>query len=161
MLRATILGTAVLLTITGCARVADSRFNPLNWFGSSQEAPVTATGEIRPLVDQSRRTVVVEGRALVQTVDALAIDRTPAGAIVRATGTAPTQGYYNAQLVNAGINNGVLTLQFRAQAPSGFEAEGTPRSRSISAAYVIGTADLSSIRTVRVESATNARTSRR
>ncbi len=162
MLRATFLGTAVLFTLSGCARLAESPINPVNWFGNSQEAPVAATtSATRPLVDQSRRTIVVDQRALVQTVDSLVIDRKASGAIVRASGTAPTQGYYNAQLVNAGVSNGVLTLQFRAQAPSGFEGEGTARSRLINAAYVIDSADLAGIRTVRVESATNVRTTAR
>lgn len=161
MLRATFLGTAVLLTLSGCARIADSRINPLNWFGNSQETPVVAATERRPLVDQSRRTRVVDSRELMQSVESLGIDRTPTGAIVRASGTAPTQGYFNAQLVNAGIANGVLTLQFRAQAPAGFQAEGGEASRRINAAYVIDTAELAAIRSVRVEAANNARTSAR
>jgi len=162
MLRATLLGTAVFLTLTGCARLADSRINPLNWFNTSQEVPVAnADEDIRPLVDQSRRTVIVDGRSLVQSVDNVSVDRSPTGAIVRATGTAATQGHYNAQLVNAGVSNGVLTLQFRAQAPNDFEAEGSARSRQITAAYVIETSLLGAITTVRVESATNARTSSR
>jgi hypothetical protein len=161
MLRATLFGTAVLVTLTGCARLADSPINPLNWFGNSREVAVTETGERRPLIPENRRTVVLDQRVLVQSITALRVDRTPSGAIVNATGLAPTQGFFNAELVNAGVSNGVLTLQFRAQAPSGFEPTGSPRSRRINAAYVIDAADLSGIRTVRVESATNARTSGR
>lgn len=162
MLRKTLLGTAVLLTLTGCGRLADSRFNPINWFGNSrQEAPVDANGELRPLIPENRRTTIVDGRTLIQSVTAMTIDRSASGAIVRAVGDAPTQGYYNAELISRGVENGVLTLEFRAQAPAGFEAEGSARSRQINAAYVIDSNDLSGIRTVRVQSATNARTSRR
>lgn len=161
MIRATLLTTALLLTVSGCARIADSRFNPLNWFGSSNEAPVNADGEIRPLVPEGRQTLAAEGRPLMQSVVSMTVDRAPAGAIVRATAVAPTQGYFNAQLVNAGVSNGVLTLEFRAQMPVGFQAEGTARSRQITAAYVIDAQDLAGIRSVRVQAATNARTSRR
>ena len=162
MLRTTLLGTAVMLTLSGCARLSDSRFNPFSWFGNNQDVTTTSEPrEIRPLVPEGRRTVTVDGRQLILTVTTLSVDRTPSGAIVRATGTALTQGFYNAQLVNAGVTNGVLLLEFRAQAPNGFEAEGTVRSRQISAAYVIDADDLSGIRTVRVQAATNARTSGR
>lgn len=161
MLRTTFLVSSVLLTLSGCARISDSRFNPINWFGRSVEAPVTDTRERRPLVPEERTTVAVEGRPLVQSVTALSVDRTPTGAIVRATGTAQTQGFFNAQLVNAGVSNGVLTLEFRAQSPAGFEAEGSARSRQINAAYAIDGADLAGIRSVRVQAATNARTSAR
>ena len=68
MLRATLLGTAVFLTLTGCTRIADSRFNPVNWFGSSTEAPVDASGQTRPLIPENRRTVVIDNRTMVQTI---------------------------------------------------------------------------------------------
>lgn len=161
MFRTTLLTATVILTLSGCARLADSRINPFNWFGNSQDAPVTASGEIRPLVPQNRRTVTIDNRVLVQSVTALTVDRTATGAIVRATGEAPTQGYFNAQLVNIETSDGVLTLEFRAQAPSDFEAQGSARSRQVIAAYVIDANDLPGIRTVRVQAATNARTSAR
>jgi len=162
MLRTTFLTSAMLLTLSGCARIADSRINPFNWFGDSQAAPVASAPEDRrPLTPAGARTQIVDARPLVQSVTALSVDRSAAGAIVRATGIAPTQGYFNAQLVSSGVSDGVLTLQFRAQAPAGFQAEGSARSRRIEAAYVIGAAELSGIRSVRVEAAGNARTSAR
>lgn len=163
MLRATLLGTAILLTLSGCARVAESRLNPFNWFGQSTAAPAAPADPAtrRPLVPENRRTTVSDTRTLVQSITALSVDRAPTGAIVRATGIAPTQGFFNAELVNAGVSGGVLTLQFRAQSPAGFEAQGSQRSRQINAAYVISNAQLAGIRTVRVEGATNARTAAR
>lgn len=161
MLRPILLGFAIVLTLAGCARISDSRLNPFNWFGDSREAAAADPAERRPLVPEGRRVVVTDARPLVTQVTALTVDRTAAGAVVRATGLAPTQGFFNAQLVNAGVANGVLTLDFRAQAPTGFEAVGTARSRQITAAYVIGSNDLAGIRTVRVQAAENARTSGR
>ncbi len=161
MIRATLLGTAFVMTLTGCARIADSRLNPLNWFGASTQAPVDENGVLRPLVPEGRMSASVDGRVMLDTVTALSVDRTPGGAIVRATGVAPTQGYYNAELIQTDVSNGVLTLAFRAQAPTAFEPAGSTRSRQINAAYIVDTADLSGIRTVRVQAANNARTSAR
>lgn len=112
-------------------------------------------------MDESRRTRVVDARGLVETVDSLTIERTPTGAIVRAVGTAETQGFYNAQLVNTGVSNGVLTLQFRAAAPAGLVPAGAARSRQITTAYVIDMTTLAAVQTVRIEAAQNARSARR
>ncbi|SLN10840.1 hypothetical protein [Pseudooctadecabacter jejudonensis] len=162
MIRATLLGTAVMLTVTGCARVAESRFNPLNWFGPSESAPVQAvTSDVRPLVPEGRQTIVIDNRSLVQSVTSLSVDRTTTGAIVRATGVAPTVGFYNAELVPTGVDGGVLTLAFRAQAPEGFSADGSARARQISAAYVMDMSELAAVRSVRVQAASNARVARR
>ena len=161
MLRTTLLSTAVLLTLSGCARISDSRLNPFNWFGNSTEATAVAPADRRPLVPEGRRVAIVDSRPMVQTITALSIDRAPSGAIVRATGVAPTQGYFNAELVEVGISNGVLMLEFRAQAPTGFQAQGSARSREINAGYIIDTTTLAGIRSVRVQAATNARTSGR
>lgn len=161
MLRTSFLSIAVLLTLSGCARVSESRLNPFNWFGNSRETVATTPDVIQPLVPQNRRVVTVDGRQMVQSITQLRVDRSPTGAIVRAVGVAQTQGFYNAELVEVGTSNGVLLLEFRAQPPAGFEAEGTQRSREISAAYLIDAADLSGIRSVRVQAQTNARTSGR
>ncbi|WP_375281796.1 hypothetical protein [Pseudooctadecabacter sp.] len=162
MIRATLLGTALLMTLTGCARIADSRLNPLNWFGASTSAPAAPqTSEVRPLVPEGRTTVVIDNRQLVTSVSTLVVDRTTTGAIVRAAGVAPTQGFFNAELVPVGIENGVLTLDFRAMAPTGFAATGSARSRTITAAYIMEMSEVSAVRSVRVQAATNARVTRR
>jgi len=161
MLRTTLLSTAVLLTLSGCARISDSRLNPFNWFGNSTETTAVAPADRRPLVPEGRRVAIVDSRPMVQTITALSIDRAPSGAIVRATGVAPTQGYFNAELVEVGISNGVLMLEFRSQAPTGYQAQGSARSREINAGYIIDTTTLAGIRSVRVQAATNARTSGR
>lgn len=161
MMRATLLGTALLMTLSACAQVSESRFNPVNWFSGSREAPQIDQTEARPLVPEGGLTQTVDGRVLVQSVTALNVDRTPGGAIVRAVGIAPTQGYFNAELVSLGVANGVLTLDFRAQQPRGGQTQGSTQSREISAAFVIEPNELAGIRSVRVQGATNARTSGR
>lgn len=161
MLRPILLGFAIVLTLSGCARISDSRLNPFNWFGNSRETVATNPADRRPLVPEGRRVVVTDTRPLVAQVTALSVDRTPTGAVIRATGIAATQGFFNAELVNAGLDNGVLILDFRAQAPEGFEATGSTRSREITTAYVIDSNVLAQVRSVRVQAAQNARTSAR
>lgn len=165
MIKPILITGALCVALTGCARLSESRLNPLNWFGPSTSspasAPVDASGELRPLIPDNRRVIQVDGRDLIASVTALSIDRSPSGAIVRATGLAPTQGYFNAELVPIAQEGGVLTLAFRAQAPAGFEAVGAPATREITAAYVIDAGALPGIRTVRVEASANARTARR
>ncbi len=161
MLRATLLATTVLLTLSGCARISDSRINPFNWFGSSTEEAATTPAVRRNLVPEGRTTLIVDGRSMVQSITSLSIDRSPGGAIVRAVGVAPTQGYFNAELVNRGVENGVLTLEFRAQQPSSLQVPGSDRSRQISAAHILESNELLAISSVRVVAATNERSSRR
>ena len=52
-------------------------------------------------------------------------------------------------------------LEFRAQVPTGFQAQGSALSREINAGYIIDTTTLAGIRSVRVQAATNVRTSGR
>lgn len=148
------------LAVTGCARIADSRLNPLNWFGQPTSAPLTASGEIRPLVPANRTTRVVDGRGAIQSVTGLVIEKAPNGAIVRATGVASTQGQFNAQLVPVSNESGTLTLVFRiegvANAPT-----NSAFSRQVTVARVLTFTDLAGVRTIRVQSATNQMSSRR
>lgn len=157
MTRTTILVLALALGLSGCARLAESRFNPLNWFGNSRVETPADPAERRPLVPENRRVQVVDGRVLVDQIAEMSVDRSPYGAIVSATGVPATQGYFNAQLIPREVENGVLTLEFRAEAPAGFEGTGNARSRAITAAFVIGAADLPGIRRVRVVGAQNSR----
>ena len=149
------------LMLSGCARLAESRLNPLNWFGRS--APVVATtpdGELRPLVPVGER-LAVETRAVIDQIVEMQIEPTRSGAILRATGLAATQGFYNAELVLAGSENGDLTYDFRVAAPAGFEAIGTEASRRITVALELSAAELAGIRSVTVRGVQNARGSRR
>jgi hypothetical protein len=162
MLRPATLTLCLILTVSGCARLADSRLNPLNWFGrSTAVAATTPTGELRPLVPEGRRVQVVDGRVLIDTIADMSVDRNPGGAILRATGVAATQGFYNAQLVLRSAENGVLTYDFRVEAPAGFEAIGTEASRRITAAVALDDARLAGVRRIVVQGARNARTSGR
>ena len=156
-----ILMCSVLVT-SGCSRITESRLNPFNWFGGSEvSAPVDANGQLRPLVAEGNTTSIIDTRGLIGSVSSLQIERTPDGAIVRATGVATTQGQYNAQLVPVGIENGTLTLAFRVQQPAGAVVQGSNASRQISAAHILNLGELAAIRAIRVQGQQNGLVSRR
>ena len=145
------------LVLTGCARLAESRLNPLNWFGRS--APVVATtadGQIQPLVPPGQ-AAAQDMRVVIDQIVDLQIEQTSSGAIVRATGLAATQGFYSAELVLASSADGNLVYDFRVMAPEGFEAIGTEASRRITVALELSVAELAGLRSVTVRGAQNAR----
>lgn len=148
---------AATLTVTGCARVSESRLNPLNWFGHSQAAPLNAAAPLRPLTPSGQKTQVVDSRGAIQSISTLVLERTPDGAIIRATGISSTQGQFNAQLVPVSTDNGVLTLIFRIEAVATPQTNSSTYSRQVTAARTILFADLQGIRSILVKSATNAR----
>ena len=161
MLRSVTFVLCLGLMLSGCARLAQSRLNPLNWFGAS--APVANTtpdGELRPLVTAEQATVA-ETRVLIDQIIDMRVEPTTSGAILRATGLATTQGFYNAELVLAASDNGDVTYDFRVAAPAGFEAIGTEASRHITVALELSSLQLAGIRNITVRGAQNARGSRR
>ncbi len=156
------LALIAVLVVTGCARITESRLNPLNWFGSStQVANVDASGNQRPLVTADMVQREVDGRIMIDSVDSLSVLRNAGGAIVQATGTASAQGAFNAQLVPVAFDNGTLTLAFRVEMPGGAQTQGSTTSRRIDVARVLNASDLAGVRSIRVQGARNARVSSR
>ncbi len=148
---------AATLTVTGCARISDSRINPLNWFGNSQPSAMTTSGERRPLTPIGGKSRVVDSRGAIQSITELTLERTSEGAIVRATGLASTLGQFNAELVETARESSVLTLTFRIEAATTNTAPASAHARQVTAAYALSVNDLQDVRTIRVQSATNAR----
>ena len=145
------------LSLTGCARLADSRLNPFNWFGSStQETAVQDPADIRPLVPEGAGQVV-DSRGLVAQVAELRLNRTPDGAILRATGIASTPGSFNAQLVPVSQEAGTLTFAFRAEVSATGQQDAPSAARQVTVARVMSNAELAGIRRIRVQAANNAR----
>lgn len=148
MLRPLPLLLVVALALSGCARLAESRLNPLNWFGQSRTVPVTAP------VQQ----VVQDTRLPVAQVHDMAVEPTASGAIIRATGVVPGQGWHNARLVRVDDAAGVLTYEFRAEPPPGGVGSGT---QVITAARSVSNATLAGVSHIRVRGQENAREARR
>ena len=151
-MRVPILAIVVLaIALGGCARLRESRFNPLNWFGPGREAAVTDL-YVRP----------DDARALVAQVTVLKVEPYPGGAIVRATGVPPTQGYWEAELVAQPLDDqGRLVFEFRVFPPPEPVAAGSPYSRQITVAVALSTIKLQGVTSIVVQGASNALSSGR
>ena len=141
--------TATLLA--GCARIGQSKFNPVNWFSHA-----------RPVAPTTLYTAPTDARALVAQVTELTIDPYPGGAIVRATGLPPTQGYWSAELVPQELDDkGRLVYDFRIFPPTTPAVAGTPYSRQITVAANISAIRLVQVTTIVVQGTNNALSARR
>lgn len=140
-----------VLALSACG-FGQSRLNPLNWFGRSQ--PV----EQATLVT----TVPTDPRPLVAQVLTMTIEPFPGGALVRATGLPPTQGYWDAELVALPVDEqGTLVLEFHVFQPTERSAVVNQQSREITVAYSLSDIKLETISQIIVQGAGNARASRR
>ncbi|MBC7480002.1 MAG: hypothetical protein H7317_18250 [Pseudorhodobacter sp.] len=136
------------LGVGSCGRIAQSRFNPLNWFGQA-----------RPTVVTTLYVPPEEKRPLVAQVMDLKVEAYPGGAIVRATGLPPTLGYWQAELVAQPVDaEGRLVFEFRIFAPLDPQAPGTPYARQINVAASVSAIRLAGVRSVVVQGASNALT---
>ncbi len=148
-----ILIFTILLTLAGCG-ISESRFNPLNWFGNDKsEAPVSLPAE-------TGDPALLDPRPLIGQITELAIERAAGGAIVRATGIAPTSGYHSAELVplaNETPVNGSLVYFFRVEAPLNAAGAGSLNSRTITVARFVPDSVLFQARNILVRADTNQR----
>ena len=143
---------ALGLTLSACGGIS-ARLNPLNWFGKSREVTVAAA----PATD-----VDVKGRSLIQSVLSMTVEPYPGGAIIRATGLPPTQGWWEAELVAQPVDeNGVMVLDFRVYPPVTPWPAGTQPSREITAALALSDIKMAGVSEIMVRGETNARSSRR
>lgn len=143
------LGLAV--AVAGCAGVRQSKLNPFNWFRKSQP----------------RETIVLPGekkdpRPLVDTVLSMTVEPIPGGAVVRARGVTPTQGWWDAELVPQELDDkGILVYEFRLLPPPDRADVNTQQSREIDVAIYISDVKLEAVREIVVQGASNARSARR
>jgi hypothetical protein len=133
-------------TLAGCG----TKLNPFNWFKRSEP----------------REKVVVEEpedpRPLVDTVLTMTVEAIPGGAVVRARGVTPTQGWWDAELVPLDQDEaGTLVYEFRLNPPTTTTDVNTQRSREIDVAIFVSDYKLDTVREIVVQGANNARASRR
>lgn len=164
------------LTLAGCGGWRDSRVNPSNWFGKSEPRRVVnadGTEEVNPLIpersgifDKRPKDETYEGTPVDQ-ITALNIERTPGGAIVRATGLSLRQEAFDARLVNVHGEDddlmpvdGVLTFRLSA-IQSRVAPQGPERTRRIHVGRFVSAQTLAETRVIRVIAARNERVSRR
>ena len=146
-----LLMVTLCVALSGCGGLRQSKLNPFNWFGRSEP----------------RETIVLPGEAtdprpLVAAVLSLSVEPMPGGAIVRARGETPTQGWWNAELVPQDLDDkGVLVYEFRLLPPAGRPDVNTQQSREIDVAIYLSDTKLEPVREIVVQGARNARSARR
>lgn len=143
------------LVLASCG-LGDTRLNPFNWFGGSEE---TTTAQPVEVVERS------DPRPLVAEITQLVVERTPGGAIVRVTGLPPTQGWHSVALVNVDPDgealNGVMSYSLRAVPPETPMRVSTRQSRELTAAVFLSDIQLAGVRVIQVTGARNSRIARR
>ena len=134
-----------VLALAGCG-FGQSRFNPINWFGPPRVGtPVQIY------------TAPVDPRGLVDTVLTLKVEPYPGGAIVRASGLPPTQGYWDAALVLLPDDGkGHLVYEFRIAPPKTPATSGSQPSREVTVAVNATDFQLQDITAIEVQGAGNA-----
>ncbi|MCL4065006.1 hypothetical protein M3484_00240 [Pseudomonas sp. GX19020] len=141
----------LLLTLAACGGMRDSRLNPFNWFGTSEPAEKVVIKETPQ-----------DSRERVQTVLDMKIEQVSSGAIVRATGLTPTQGWWEASLVPQPVTpEGVLVLDFRISPPFETQPVNTQRSREVTVALHLSKIRLANVRKIVVQGANDARSAGR
>lgn len=143
MLRSALVITAIL-SLAAC----ESRINPLNWFGGEREQRIT----VNP--DAAASLVDEDGRTLASEITQLSVEQTTSGAIVRATGVTPAQGYFDAELVLVERTETSIVFEFRVAAP--LDA-GTAGLQTISVGAEVTVAELAGVRSITVISQSNRR----
>lgn len=139
-----------LLVLSSCGFVRESRLNPFNWFGRSEPA------ETIVVLDKAN-----DPRPMVDDVVSMNVEPYSAGVIVRAKGLTPTQGWWDAELVELETDDpSHLVLEFRLIPPLTQTGVNTPRSREVVVAKTVSNERLEYIEKITVQGARNARTSR-
>ncbi|TKZ20751.1 hypothetical protein FAP39_09495 [Shimia litoralis] len=157
----------VLLVVTMALGACQSRWNPVNWFGDSEEIAVPE-GEINPLIPEKSQLVTrpeaVYGGLPVYKVTDVKIEKTAGGAIIRVAGVAAVQGVHTVKLQppSEGQNTkGVLVYNLLAIHPRPAPGVGTEQSREIHVAHSLTEQQLAGISTIKIVAANNARQVRR
>jgi hypothetical protein len=148
---------AVLL-VGACGGTGSSRLNPFKWFSRTTEEP----GTLEPKGGYA--AALADNRALVDQVLTLMVERMPGGAIVRATGLPPTQGWWDAELVaeNDGKPvDGVMSYRFVIAAPRDATRSSTQQSREVTVATYLSDVKLAAISRITVTGARNSLSTRR
>lgn len=158
----------MLVLVAGCARVAESRVNPFNWFGGGRDArPVqTDTGSVNPLIPRERESIFRNNTpetyqgTLLQEVGELRIEPVQGGIVVRVEGVAPQLGAHDIRLIAVeGAEESATRLVFELRGLQDEEARlvGT---QAITAAIALTDQAIAGVTTIEVVSASNRQSAR-
>ncbi|MFQ6552094.1 hypothetical protein AAD018_007080 [Aestuariibius insulae] len=140
--------------LSGCARIQESRFNPLNVFSPPPPLPVEGRNALLP---EGPQLEALDPRGAIEQITRVALEPVPGGAILRATGVAEVQGAYDAELVLIGQDGATRVYQFRVDRPVETQV-GSALSRQITVAARLTNQELASVGAIRVEGRRNAAT---
>lgn len=143
MLRVVLI-LSVIVSLAAC----DSRINPLNWFGGDREQ------RVRVDPDDPNRATIIDPRALIAEITQLSVEQTTTGAIIRATGVAPAQGYFDAELVLVERTETSVVYDFRVANPG---ATATSGLQQIDVGTELTFGELAGVRTITVIAQNNRR----
>jgi hypothetical protein len=140
-----------LIALSACAGIRKSKINPFNWFGRSHQTAVVTSAE-----------APTDQRLLIDTVLDMKVEQFQGGAIVRATGLPPTQGFWDAELVPLPQDDsGKLVLEFRIFPPVTPAAVVNQQSREVTVGLRLSNIKLEGISQIVVQGSRNARAARR
>ena len=152
MTRPLLAALTAVMVLQACGGGFSAAINPFNWFDRSTPATVVVEETGTP----------IDPRPLVDRVISLSIDSHPGGAIIRATGLPPSQGWWDAELVARPVDeNGVLVYDFHVFAPLNPTPAGLQQSREIAVAAHLTTRQLADVSQIVVQGASDARSVRR
>ncbi|MCC6303613.1 MAG: hypothetical protein IT545_00295 [Rhodobacteraceae bacterium] len=161
-MRMPLLAALAALSLVGaCGTMRESRLNPVNWFRASEARAPTLAPE------EGYGPTFVDNRPFVEQVTLLEIEAIPGGAILRAAGLPPTQGWWDAELVTledaggAPAEAGVLAFRFLLAAPRSPQPASTPVSREVTVATFLSDIRLRDVRQIIVRGRLNERVIRR
>lgn len=165
------IALSLLLISTLALAACQSRWNPVNWFGGSEE--IATSENANPLIPNAKAEKegvfgkkpepVYNGTPIYQ-IKSLQIHRVPEGAMIVAIGVSAVHGANAAKLTprNDGKpEGGVLSYDLLAIQPQGGFTGGSEESREVSVAHVLTTQQLEGVRTIKVFGTSNARQARR
>jgi hypothetical protein len=149
--RALLLGMVSTAALAGCGRIGESKLNPRNWFRRSRRNRVTLSPEAL--------AEAADGRGVVDQVISATIEPVHGGAILRATGLPPVQGFFDGELVPVVVDGGdpsVLVYVFRIAGPWGEGQVSTQVSREVIVAKFLSLNTLEGVREIRIEGERNS-----
>ncbi len=141
-----LLIVSLILTLGACG----SRLNPLNWFGGDREERIRVDPDAA-----GSAGLALDPRALVAEITQLSVEPTTSGAILRATGVTPLQGYFDASLRLVERTQTAIVYEFRAAPPLNGSTQGL---QEIVAGTTLSNGELQGIRSITVIAQNNRRT---
>jgi len=135
-----VAGLLAVSLLMGCA----SKLNPFNWFGPRAKT-VAEVSVVKPS----------DPRPLIASITKVQLENVPSGALITATGQGAAVGSWSADLVALPVQDGILTLEFRAW-PAPTASQGSPRMREVTAGRYLSRKELVGLTQIIVQGEQNS-----